>query len=101
MTHMFLQDKTTDLSFNHFWDTLETLKGFGYFPRDVKKVGENSTWIDYKLSTAYISKFPLRDDLTITLRDGAVMRRKKNVQGVFVWTLDVSDQRELEDELVG
>ena len=97
----FLQDKTTDLSFNHFWDTLETLKGFGYFPRDVKKVGENSTWIDYKLSTAYISKFPLRDDLTITLRDGAVMRRKKNVQGVFVWTLDVSDQRELEDELVG
>ena len=101
MTHMFLQDKTTDLSFNHFWDTLETLKGFGYFPRDVKKVGENSTWIDYKLSTAYISKFPLRDDLTITLQDGAVMRRKKNVQGVFVWTLDVSDQRELEDELVG
>ena len=101
MTHMFLQDKTTDLSFNHFWDTLETLKGFGYFPRDVKKVGENSTWIDYKLTTAYISKHQLRDDLTITLQDGAVMRRKKNVQGVFVWTLDVSDQRELEDELVG
>jgi hypothetical protein len=98
---MFLQDKTTDLSFNHFWDTLETLENFGYFPRDVKKVGENSTWIDYKLSTAYISKFPLRDDLTITLQDGAVMRRKKNVQGVFVWTLDVSDQRELDDELVG
>ena len=101
MTHMFLQDKTTDLSFNHFWDTLETLRGFGYFPRDVKKVGENSTWIDYKLSTAYISKFPLRDDLTITLRDGAVMRRKKNVQGVFVWTLDVSERKELDDELVG
>ena len=101
MTHMFLQDKTTDFSFNHFWDTLETLKGFGYFPRDVKKVGENSTWIDYKLSTAYISKFPLRDDLTITLRDGAVMRRKKNVQGVFVWTLDVSERKELDDELVG
>ena len=101
MTHMFLQDKTTDLSFNHFWDTLETLKGFGYFPRDVKKVGENSTWIDYKLMTAYRSKFPLRDDLTITLQDGAVMRRKKNEQNVFVWTLDVSDQRELEDELVG
>ena len=101
MTHMFLQDKTTDLSFNHFWDTLETLKGFGYFPRDVKKVGENSTWIDYKLSTAYRSTYPLRDDLTITLQDGAVMRRKKNVQGVFVWTLDVSDQRELDDELVG
>ena len=98
MTHMFLQDKTTDLSFNHFWDTFETLKGFGYFPRDVKKVGENSTWIDYKLMTAYRSKFPLRDDLTITLQDGAVMRRKKNVQGVFVWTLDVS---ELDDELVG
>ena len=98
MTHMFLQDKTTDLSFNHFWDTLETLKGFGYFPRDVKKVGENSTWIDYKLTTAYRSNFPLRDDLTITLQDGAVMRRKKNVQGVFVWTLDVS---ELDDELVG
>jgi hypothetical protein len=98
---MFLQDKTTDLSFNHFWDTLETLKGFGYFPRDVKKVGENSTWIDYKLMTAYRSKFPLRDDLTITLQDGAVMRRKKNEQNVFVWTLDVSDQRELEDELVG
>ena len=101
MTHMFLQDKTTDLSFNHFWDTLETLRGFGYFPRDVKKVGENSTWIDYKLSTAYISKFPLRDDLTITLQDGAVMRRKKNVQGVFVWTLDVSERKELDDELVG
>ena len=101
MTHMFLQDKTTDLSFNHFWDTLETLKGFGYFPRDIEKVGGNSTWIDYKLTTAYRSKFPLRDDLTITLRDGAVMRRKKNVQGVFVWTLDVSDQRELNDELVG
>ena len=98
MTHMFLQDKTTDLSFNHFWDTFETLKGFGYFPRDVKKVGENSTWIDYKLTTAYRSKHPLRDDLTITLQDGAVMRRKKNVQGVFVWTLDVS---ELDDELVG
>ena len=101
MTHMFLQDKTTDLSFNHFWDTLETLENFGYFPRDVKKVGENSTWIDYKLSTAYISKFPLRDDLTITLQDGAVMRREKNSQGLFVWTLDVSDQRELDDELVG
>ena len=101
MTHMFVQDKTTDLSFNHFWDTLETLRGFGYFPRDVKKVGENSTWIDYKLSTAYISKFPLRDDLTITLQDGAVMRRKKNVQGVFVWTLDVSERKELDDELVG
>ena len=101
MTHMFLQDKTTDLSFNHFWDTLETLKGFRYSPRDVEKVGENSTWIDYKLSTAYRSKHPLRDDLTITLQDGAVMRRKKNVQGVFVWTLDVSDQRELDDELVG
>ena len=101
MTHMFLQDKTTDLSFNHFWDTLETLKGFGYFPRDVKKVGENSTWIYYKLMTAYRSKFPLRDDLTITLRDGAVMRRKKNVQGVFVWTLDVSERKELDDELVG
>ena len=101
MTHMFLQDKTTDLSFNHFWDTLETLKGFGYFPRDIEKVGENSTWIDYKLLTAYRTKFPLRDDLTITLQDGAVMRRKKNVQGVFVWTLDVSDQRELDDELVG
>ena len=101
MTHMFLQDKTTDLSFNHFWDTLETLRGFGYFPRDVKKVGENATWIDYKLSTAYISKFPLRDDLTITLQDGAVMRRKKNVQGVFVWTLDVSERKELDDELVG
>ena len=101
MTHMFVQDKTTDLSFNHFWDTLETLRGFGYFPRDVKKVGENSTWIDYKLSTAYISKFPLRDDLTITLQDGAVMRREKNSQGLFVWTLDVSDQRELDDELVG
>ena len=101
MTHMFLQDKTTDLSFNHFWDTLETLKGFGYFPRDVKKVGENSTWINYRLLTDYRSKHPLRDDLTITLQDGAVMRRKKNVQGVFVWTLDVSDQRELEDELVG
>ena len=41
MTHMFLQDKTTDLSFNHFWDTLETLRGFGYFPRDIEKVGEN------------------------------------------------------------
>lgn len=101
MTHMFLQDKTTYLSFNHFWDTLETLKGFGYFPRDVKKVGENSTWIDYKLSTAYRSNFPLRDDLTITLQDGAVMRRKKNVQGVFVWTLDVSERKELDDELVG
>ena len=101
MTHMFLQDKTTDLSFNHFWDTLETLKGFGYSPRDVEKVGENSTWIDYKLSTAYRSKHPFRDDLTITLQDGAVMRRKKNEQNVFVWTLDVSDQRELEDELVG
>lgn len=101
MTHMFLQDKTTDLSFNHFWDTLETLNGFGYFPRDVKKVGENSTWIDYKLSTSYRSKFPLRDDLTITLQDGAVMRRKKNVQGVFVWTLDVSERKELDDELVG
>ena len=98
MTHMFLQDKTTDLSFNHFWDTLETLENFGYFPRDVKKVGENSTWIYYKLTTAHRSKFPLRDDLTITLQDGAVMRRKKNVQGVFVWTLDVS---ELDDELVG
>ena len=35
MTHMFLQDKTTDLSFNLFWDTLETLMGFGYFPGDV------------------------------------------------------------------
>ena len=101
MTHMFLQDKTTDLSFNHFWDTLETLNGFGYFPRDVKKVGENSTWIDYKLTTAYRSKFPLRDDLTITLQDGAVMRRKKNVQGVFVWTLDVSERKEIDDELVG
>ena len=101
MTHMFLQDKTTDLSFNHFWDTLETLKGFGYSPRDVEKVGGDSTWIYYKLTTAHRSKFPLRDDLTITLQDGAVMRRKKNVQGVFVWTLDVSDQRELEDELVG
>ena len=101
MTHMFLQDKTTDLSFNHFWDTLETLKGFGYFPRDVKKVGENATWITYKLSTDYRSKFPLRDDLTITLQDGAVMRRKKNVQGVFVWTLDVSERKELDDELVG
>lgn len=101
MTHMFLQDKTTDLSFNHFWDTLETLKGFGYFPRDVKKVGENSTWIYYKLATAHRSKFPLRDDLTITLRDGAVMRRKKNVQGVFVWTLDVSERKEIDDELVG
>ena len=101
MTHMFLQDKTTDFSFNHFWDTLETLNGFGYFPRDVKKVGENSTWIDYKLSTAYIARFPLRDDLTITLQDGAVMRRKKNVQGVFVWTLDVSERKELDDELVG
>ena len=101
MTHMFVQDKTTDLSFNHFWDTLETLKGFGYSPLDVEKVGENSTWIDYKLSTAYRSNYPLRDDLTITLQDGAVMRRKKNVQGVFVWTLDVSDQRELDDELVG
>ena len=101
MTHMFLQDKTTDLSFNHFWDTLETLKGFGYSPCDVEKVGENSTWIDYKLTTTYISKHPLRDDLTITLQDGAVMRRKKNEQNVFVWTLDVSDQRELEDELVG
>lgn len=101
MTHMFVQDKTTDLSFNHFWDTLETLKGFGYSPRDVEKVGENSTWIDYKLSTAYISNYPLRDDLTITLQDGAVMRRKKDVPGVFVWTLDVSDQRELDDELVG
>ena len=101
MTHMFLQDKTTDLSFNHFWDTLETLKGFGYFPRDVKKVGENSTWIYYKLTTAHRSKFPLRDDLTITLRDGAVMRRKKDVQGVFVWTLDVSERKELDDELVG
>ena len=101
MTHMFLQDKTTDLSFNHFWDTLETLKGFGYFPRDVKKVGENSTWIYYKLTTTHRSKFPLRDDLTITLQDGAVMRRKKNVQGVFVWTLDVSERKELDDELVG
>ena len=101
MTHMFLQDKTTDLSFNHFWDTLETLENFGYFPRDVKKVGENSTWIDYKLSTAYRSNYPLRDDLTITLQDGAVMRRKKNVQGVFVWTLDVSERKELDDELVG
>lgn len=101
MTHMFLQDKTTDLSFNHFWDTLETLKGFGYFPRDVKKVGENSTWIYYKLTTDYRSKFPLRDDLTITLQDGAVMRRKKNVQGVFVWTLDVSERKEPDDELVG
>ena len=101
MTHMFLQDKTTDFSFNHFWDTLETLNGFGYSPRDVEKVGENSTWIDYKLTTAYISKHPLRDDLTITLQDGAVMRRKKNEQNVFVWTLDVSDQREKDDELVG
>ena len=101
MTHMFLQDKTTDLSFNHFWDTLETLKGFGYFPRDIEKVGENSTWIYYKLLTAYRTKFPLRDDLTITLQDGAVMRRKKNVQGVFVWTLDVSERKELDDELVG
>ena len=101
MTHMFVQDKTTDLSFNHFWDTLETLRGFGYFPRDVKKVGENSTWIDYKLTTASRTKFPLRDDLTITLQDGAVMRRKKNVQGVFVWTLDVSERKELDDELVG
>ena len=101
MTHMFLQDKTTDLSFNHFWDTLETLRGFGYFPRDVKKVGENSTWINYKLTTDYRSKFPLRDDLTITLQDGAVMRRKKNVQGVFVWALDVSERKELDDELVG
>ena len=97
----FLQDKTTDLSFNHFWDTLETLKGFGYFPRDVKKVGENSTWIDYKLTTAYRSKHPLRDDLTITLQDGAVMRREENSQGVFVWTLDVSERKELDDELVG
>ena len=97
----FLQDKTTYSSFNHFWDTLETIKGFGYFPRDVKKVGENSTWIGYKLTTAYRSKFPLRDDLTITLRDGAVMRRKKNVQGVFVWTLDVSERKEIDDELVG
>ena len=101
MTHMFLQDKTTDLSFNHFWDTLETLKGFGYFPRDIEKVGENSTWIYYKLLTAYRTKFPLRDDLTITLQDGAVMRRKKNVQGVFVWTLDVSERKEIDDELVG
>ena len=101
MTHMFLQDKTTDLSFNHFWDTLETLKGFGYFPRDIEKVGENSTWIDYKLLTAYRTKFQLRDDLTITLQDGAVMRRKKNVQGVFVWTLDVSERKEIDDELVG
>ena len=101
MTHMFLQDKTTDLSFNHFWDTLETLENFGYFPRDVKKVGENSTWIDYKLTTAYRFKHPLRDDLAITLQDGAVMRRKKNVQGVFVWTLDVSERKELDDELVG
>ena len=101
MTHMFLPDKTTDLSFNPFWDTLETLKGFGYFPRDIEKVGENSTWIDYKLLTAYRTKFPLRDDLTITLQDGAVMRRKKNVQGVFVWTLDVSERKELDDELVG
>ena len=101
MTHMFLQNKTTDLSFNHFWDTLETLRGFGYFPRDVKKVGENSTWIDYKLSTAYISKFPLRDDLTITLQDGAVMRREENSQGLSVWMLDVSERKELDDGLVG
>ena len=101
MTHMFVQDKTTDLSFNHFWDTLENLRCFGYSPRDIDKVGENSTWIDYKLLTTYRIKFPLRDDLTITLRDGAVMRREENSQGVFVWMLDVSERKELDDELVG
>ena len=93
----FLQEKVTELSFNHFWNALESLKGFGYSPRDVKKVGENSTWIEFKLETAYRYASPLRDDLTITLRDGAVMRREKNTQGVYVWTLDVSERKDLED----
>ena len=76
-------------------------KGVWIFPARCKEGWENSTWIDYKLSTAYRSKHPLRDDLTITLRDGAVMRREENSQGVFVWMLDVSERKELDDELVG